>query len=267
MRQFWDPVVKPLLEAAQARRLIEVGADAGDHTLRLSRWCRRHSASLEVIDPKPGFDVERFDTDYAGARLHLALSLDVLAGLLPADVVLIDGDHNWYTVFHEIGLCYGKDGPLPPEAPILILHDVAWPYGRRDLYYDIETIPPEGRQPSRIGPLAPGVRGMSPSGLNAPLRHAEREGGPRNGVRTAVEDALAGRMDEVRIVWLNVLFGLGVVVPRSRLEAAPALDALLDRLEPSPEWAKLAAVTEHERVMGAAAIQQREFTQGGVWGP
>ena len=33
------------------------------------------------------------------------------------------------------------------RLPVMILHDVAWPYGRRDLYYDPATIPEEFRQP------------------------------------------------------------------------------------------------------------------------
>ncbi len=40
--------------------------------------------------------------------------------------------------------------------PVLILHDVGWPYGRRDLYYTPETIPEEFRQPYEQAGMLPG---------------------------------------------------------------------------------------------------------------
>ncbi|MEZ5167505.1 MAG: hypothetical protein R2695_13815 [Acidimicrobiales bacterium] len=35
---------------------------------------------------------------------HRALSLDALRHTPAFDVALIDGDHNWYTVYHECRL-------------------------------------------------------------------------------------------------------------------------------------------------------------------
>jgi cephalosporin hydroxylase len=257
MRKFWDPVVKPMLEALSARRIVEIGAANGDHTVRLARWCRRHGAHLDVIDPLPHFDVGAFSSDFDGhVRVHTGLSLDILADLLPADLVLIDGDHNWYTVFHEIQSLYGVDGAVPASAPVAICHDVSWPYGRRDLYYDPDTVPAAYRQPMARGGLAPDDPGLLPGGLNSDSYHALTEGGPRNGVRTGITDALAGRRDQFRIVWLEVMFGLGIIVPVARLAAHSDLSALLDRLEPSPNWKTLAMLTEQERVSGAIARHQ-----------
>ncbi len=259
MRKFWDPVVKPLLEAAGARRVIEIGSEAGDHTQRIARWCQRRGVRLDVIDPKPEFEVETFAERFAGAHLHLALSLEVLADLLPADVVLIDGDHNWYTVFNEIRVCYGEAAALPASAPILVCHDVGWPYGRRDLYYDINTIPADARHPAEVGPLSPYSKGIADFGINGMLLHATHEGGPRNGVRTAIEDALAGVHDQVRVVWLSAFFGLAIIVPVERLEAAPALVALLDALELPSAWKVLVNTLEQERI--ALASTPRAPTQ------
>ena len=33
--------------------------------------------------------------------------------------------------------------------PLLVLHDVGWPYGRRDLYYDPDDIPASTASPWR----------------------------------------------------------------------------------------------------------------------
>ena len=62
---------------------------------------------------------------------------------------LIDGDHNWYTVVNELRMLRDNARAGREPLPVLILHDVGWPYGRRDLYYDPSTIPEEHRQPHR----------------------------------------------------------------------------------------------------------------------
>src|SRR5205085_7620925 len=116
----------------------------------------------------------------------------------------------------------------------------AWPYGRRDLYYDPATIPDAFRHPWRRGGVTPMDKGIAAFGLNATMCHAEREGGDGNGVRTAIADALRGREDEVRAVWIDGIFGLGLLVPRMRLDAQPALGGCLDALELSPAWRTIA---------------------------
>lgn len=258
MRRFFGPVIQPLLEAFRPARIIEIGADDGGHTRRLARWCRKRNVHLDSIDPVPGFDVAEMESTFSGSlTVHVARSLDVLAALLPADVVLIDGDHNWYTVYHELQTLFG-DGELPASAPVVVCHDVCWPYGRRDLYYDIESIPPSYRQPAERKGIRPGSSALLEPGLNKHLLNAAAEGGARNGVRTAIEDALAPRRDQVRVVWLEILYGLGIIVPLARLRACPAAEPLLASLAlPSP-WKTLAAIAELERVYGDMARQQVE---------
>ena len=255
MHRFFGAVVGPLLSAAAAQRVIEIGAGTGQQTAKLARWCSRSGATLDIIDPAPEFDTS-FLSRWAGlSRLHQALSVDVLADLLPADVVLVDGDHNWYTVFHEMRLLFGDGDTIPENAPIAVCHDVDFPYGRRDLYYDIETIPAAYRQPAGPGALNPLYKGFAPAGLNTQACHARVEGGPRNGVRTAIEDALRGREDQLRIVSLPLLYGLSIIAPRARLAARPALAALLDELDPGPKLRMLMKYAEQERIQGVIAYE------------
>jgi cephalosporin hydroxylase len=263
MRRFWEPVIEPLLDAVAARRIIEIGAGRGKQTVRIARWCRRHGATLDVIDPAPQFDAALFGSaSVAHVRIHVARSLDVLAGLLPADVVIIDGDHNWYSVYNELGTVYRGYETLPGNAPIAVCHDVAWPYGSRDQYCDPDSIPAEFRQPHGRGGPVPDQAGLLPNGIHADSWHAVTEGGPRNGVRTAIVDALADRRDAIRIVWLDVRFGLAIIVPLGRIAAHPELGPLLDRLELSANWRRLAALLEHERIVGAIAVEQLKALTG-----
>lgn len=254
MFSFWPSVVKPLLDAARAARVIEIGAGEGQNSLHLARWARERGARVHVVDPEPGFDMERLGQRFPGwVSVHREPSLAVLERLLPADAVLIDGDHNWYTVYRELAAIYGTAGAPPQGAPIAVCHDVEWPYGRRDLYYAPGRIPAEHRQPSAIGGLTPMSNGLSPTGLNGGWCHALQEGGPRNGVRTAIEDALAGREAEFRTVWLPMLHGLAIIVPRARLLACPELGATLDGMELGRHLRALCRVAELDRVQGVLA--------------
>src|SRR6185295_13588160 len=124
------------------------------------------------------------------------------------DAIVIDGDHNYWTVHEELRLI-GERAP-GAELPLLLFHDVVWPHGRRDDYFDATQIPEEYRVPmiEGRGGIVPGDPGIATGGLPYP-RSAEREGGEHNGVLTAVEDFVASR-DGVRLVVVPVFFGFGV---------------------------------------------------------
>ena len=110
----------------------------------------------------------------------------MLAGLdaLP-DAVVIDGDHNYFTLSEELRLIAElADGE---RLPLLMFHDVA---GRTSDATPSTTRPdPEDKRPpigKDVG-LVPGNPGVDPLGLEYPWA-ALHEGGPRNGTLTAIED-------------------------------------------------------------------------------
>lgn len=256
MNRLWTPILRPLLEAAAAQNVIEIGADAGRNSTRLARWCSNRAARIDIIDPAPGFDAIAFEQAFPGVvHMHLAPSLDVLTNLPAADVVLIDGDHNWYTVYHEVLLLLGPLEAPRPRPPILVLHDTGWPWGRRDAYYDISRIPLEFRQPHGRGQIHPHASGWSRDGIDMGLVCANVQGGPRNGVRTALEDALAGRKEQFEIRSIPGFFGLTIVVPNVRLEDRPELVAFLAAFTPSATLKPVLDVLEAGRVDGMIAVQ------------
>ncbi len=115
---------------------------------------------------------------------------------------------------------------------MLLLHDVGWPYGRRDLYYDPDTMPAEHRQPWREAGMRPGRSELlDGGGLSPTMCNAEHEGGPRNGVMTGLDDFLAEHDAPYRLVTIPIYFGLAIVVEEERLERQPELAAVLDHLE------------------------------------
>jgi cephalosporin hydroxylase len=249
MFPLWDVAIAPVLHAARARRVVEIGALRGETTVRILDDLGP-DAELHVIDPEPAFDPDEHAQRSSGRyRFHQGLSLDVLPTLGPVDAALIDGDHNWYTVVNELRLLAEGARRHGTWLPVLMLHDVLWPYGRRDLYYAPETIPEEFRQPYAQGGINPGAKRLHPSkGLNPTMWNAEEEGGPRNGVMTALEDFLAGHAGAVRMVVLPIYFGLAIVVEEGWLADRPELTAALDRLENAEGRGELLEVAEATRL-------------------
>lgn len=254
MNIFWNPILRPLLIALKARRVIEIGADGGRNSVRLARWCRANGAFAEIIDPAPAFDAADFGRQHEGAaRVHLAPSLEVLPDLAPADLVLIDGDHNWYTVYHEIEMLLGPVDHPRADPPVLVFHDTGWPWGRRDSYYAPDRIPEAFRHPYAYGQISPDAQGWSPMGMDLGLPCAKIQGGPRNGVRTAIEDALTGREAAFVMVTIPAFNGLTLLVPQVRLTANPELAALLQEVTPAPAMRPVLDLMERSRIDGMIA--------------
>ena len=92
-------------------------------------------------------------------------------------------------MYHELHAIQQRAAELKLAFPLIFLHDIDWPYGRRDLYYDPSTIPAEFRHRYAKKGIAPGRSELLDSGgFNLHLDNATHEGGPRNGVLTAIED-------------------------------------------------------------------------------
>src|SRR5215212_8344842 len=185
----------PCLDTVGARSVAEVGAYAGDLTRVLVDWAAKSGARVAAIDPSPQDSLVELARENDALELVRETSLEALRHVEIPDAVVIDGDHNHYTVSEELRLIDERAGS---ELPLLLFHDVSWPHGRRDDYYAPELVPEDRRQPiAEGGGLFPGVEGVRPGGL--PYRGAAaREGGPQNGVLTAVEDFVAER-DDLRL--------------------------------------------------------------------
>ena len=249
MYQFWETIVKPALVAAEAQRVIEIGALRGENTVQLLDLLGP-SSELHVIDPVPIFDPSAHAKRFPGRYVfHRDLSHNVLADLPPADAALVDGDHNWYTVYNELRMLRETAREAGTPLPLLILHDVCWPYGRRDLYYEPSQIPAEFRQPySRAGLLPGQSEVVAEGGLNQHVANAIAEGGERNGVRTALDDFVAELDRPVRKVVLPIYHGLALVADQARLEASPKLVELFDRLESAEGRYELLELAESIRL-------------------
>jgi hypothetical protein len=219
-------IVMPLLDAVSPASVVEVGADRGDFTRELLAWAGGKGASVTAIDSEPRPELLRLSEAHPELTLIQELSTEALGSLPLADAMILDGDHNYHTVSGELRLIGDKAG-ASSAMPLLLVHDVGWPHARRDTYYEPERIPDDHRQPLvRDAMLAPGEPGVASAGIRFPAA-AEREGGPANGVLTAIDDFMVERPG-LRLAVVPAFFGLGVLWS----EDAPWAEAVAAIVEP-----------------------------------
>lgn len=229
MFRFWDVIMEPVVKACEPTRILEIGALRGENTKNI---CATFSnTEVVVVDPVPSFDYKQLEQEVSNLRFYKDLSLNVIPVIGKFDVGIIDGDHNWYTVYNELKSIEVSHSDNPDSFPVLIFHDIGWPYGRRDLYYNHATIPDEYVQPYAKKGMRPGSKALAEQGgLNRQLHNAIEEGGPRNGVLTAIEDFLSESSIEFVFKKIPVYFGYGILIPQSRMQSTPALKAEVDKL-------------------------------------
>lgn len=236
----FDKIIFALLERTGPRGVLEIGSETGVFSRRLLDRAARTGTRLTTIEPQPA--PELIEEARRSATFHLVVgySLPFLEEHgCDAEFVLIDGDHNYFTVFNELCLI-DRSWAANATPGTIVLHDVGFPCARRDCYYEPERIPASARHPHSY---ALGVTLDRPALISGGFRGAghfawaEREGGPRNGVLTAVEDFLSTR-PRYRYRSIDAVFGLGVItVAGSAADAAaaevlsPYDNALIRRLE------------------------------------
>jgi GT2 family glycosyltransferase len=228
---FFRLLIDPLLEALHPQTIVEIGVEVGAVTGPLLAWAQANGAVVHAIDPDPALNVERLQARYGEQlQFHRRKSLEVLGEIADVDLALIDGDHNWYTVLNELRTLERRAGEESREPPVMLLHDVGWPYGRRDLYYDPAAIPESERQPYARGGVKPGRTELGP-GLNDHLENALLEGTAANGVLTAAEDFIATSERQWRMWQISGLSGMAIVASEPTLTAHAAVRELLESTE------------------------------------
>ena len=175
------PVLGAVVAASRARRVVIVG-QATDPALR--EWAAEVEADVVAAPPVP--DAECYVVDAAPNHRQVSEALD---GVLP----------------HAARI-----------GAVVVVRHVAWPAGHRDHYLDPANLPDGavhpsttsfGVRPGHADPAAGGLLGAAGSAW------AIAEGGAANGVRPAVEAAIA-RVPDYELACLPVAFGIGLAGPR-----------------------------------------------------
>jgi hypothetical protein len=243
MWRFWQSYIEPVMRAVAPRRVMEIGADDGYNTRRLLAFCRETGARADIVDPAPSHRLkDAIEAHPIEAVYHKLPSLEAIPKAPAPDIVLLDGDHNWRTVYEEFTALYEKAAKEKVEPPVILFHDAAWPYARRDMYYAPERIEQEFRHPYAFKGLEPGRSELIEGGLNAHFANATHEGGARNGVLTGAEDFINEWPAKIHFRLLPFFNGLGISAPEGRM--TPKLQETIDSFF-TPD-ALLKALTELE---------------------
>jgi hypothetical protein len=262
------PVIAPLIEALEPRTMLEIGAGEGRLTKRLLDAPGGRDAVLHAVDPSPRLDPRL--TKAAGERLvvHAERAISAIGRVGAVDLALLDGDPNWYSVHSELTMLAQAAERAERPAPLAVVHDIHWPFGRRDGYYDPAVIPAaQRREHSDLG-LVPGQREPDPNGLRFTPFCASIDFEPRSGVLSAVEDAIAGSDLEWTVLEVPGFHGAAVVVEARLPARLPALAAVLEGLRSTrflhrqvrrAESARLAAELELTAANEASATVEDEL--------
>ena len=145
--------------------MVEIGALRGETTVRLLELLGP-DAELHVIDPVPTSTPSEHERRFPG---RYVFHRDISHNVLPTAAGRRRADRRRPQLVHRLPRAAHapRDARARPGAPLplLIMHDVCWPYGRRDLYYAPERIPEEFRQPyATRGHAARAARSSSSEG-------------------------------------------------------------------------------------------------------
>ncbi len=211
LSSFW-PVLQVALDDVPGD-IVEIGADRGFVTTKLGAVCSAINRPFYSVDPSPASYVD----DISGVR-HMRMTSKEFFNdsAVAGGIWIVDGDHNYETVLMELNnisrLCRGRD-------TVVFMHDLGWPWGRRDLWYNPSERAPgsvlvEGKHSISLDDAAtvPYANGIE---LGAVSAVAEMEGGPKNGVMTALEDFLQSPEGEGwQFTWTPIFYGVGMLTFR-----------------------------------------------------
>lgn len=269
VHKLWDRIVHPTLCAIQPSVLLEVGGVEGGMTGRLLGYAKDHAVTIHAVRAGPPFNLDEAELAPGASLLfHDASPLEVLGDLRDVDLALIDGDHNWYTVFNQLKLIERGAEGRGETFPVVLIHDTDWPYGRRDAYRDGADIPDDFRLPARRGGLLPGVaEPITDDGLSQHLEHAVTSGGAHNGVLTAVEEFVAEGSEMIQLE-LPGHYGVTLVASPDRVARTPALEKLLKEFRSTQFMRAQARWLDAQRIneqisRGRLELRLRESEQQG----
>lgn len=230
--------------------------------LLLASWAVDSSAVVTCVECEPTAALRARASQSPELELVARPGPEALNDLEPADIYVIAGDRNYHSTRAWLEAIDGQR-PVAASSPLLLVHGVGWPTGRRDSYRDPAALPQNAVHPLSFkrGPV-PGRGKLARHGIGAEdrgLAYARHEGGAGNGVLTAVEDYLSVR-GELAFAHVPGLFGLGAILPEHG-PLAESLRAWLARYDCDPLLRRLEAEQAALRIELSRAAGELEARQ------
>jgi hypothetical protein len=256
MVNYWS-LISPVVNAVRPVHVVEIGSYRGLTSRFLAKEIARFHGRLSVVDPAINLSKPPF---FAHNTVFFAETSERWFQRNDrADIYFVDGDHCYRTVAIELDCISKMSGHMRPT--VIFLHDVGWPCGYRDLYYQ-PSLDPQESDPAYERPCVLSFFDEAcrqEVGWMSTLAMAAHEGGEGNGVRRAADDFLQGHPGW-RFAYLPSMYGLGVlwrpgIFNRAATRELHSLEALFIRIAP------YVATLELNRLMLICKITQ----QGKVW--
>ncbi|WP_406532114.1 hypothetical protein [Methanobrevibacter sp.] len=135
-------------------------------------------------------------------------SLNILPNLESFDVVFINGDPNWYTVYNELNLIKKNNS----NFPLVFVCNNRYPHKRRDSYMNPDNIPEEYKHEccNNLPIIFEEDEEIKHAMVEDGFCHAIYQNTPKNGVLTAVEDFL-NQNPHLTLLDINPLEGVTLI--------------------------------------------------------
>src|SRR5881275_3325174 len=104
----FNEILFPCLDAVSASTVVEIGAFRGEFTGELLDWAEDAAATITAVEPMPPPELLELARQRPKLKLVEQESHQALVRMPLPDVVIIDGDHNYYTVSEELRLIAEK---------------------------------------------------------------------------------------------------------------------------------------------------------------
>jgi hypothetical protein len=255
---FWDAVIGPHVARARPAVVVLVGAGDGRLPEALLDAAADWGGVVHVADAAPAFDVTALRRR-GGDRVvvHVGRPADTLGLLVVPDLLLLDGDPNYYAVQTVLRAADAQSARLGRGFPLTLVGETGWPAGRRDGYLNPAAIPEAFRHAHERAGVRPGQAGPGAGGLFGERWNAVQAHAPRGGVMTAIEDVASAAQAPLGVMTSPVLHGLSVIYA-VRDADAPAVRGLLEALRAGESAAALAALAGEEWVAVLVALGDAE---------
>ncbi len=209
---FWIDVIRPLLCHVRARDLLEIGAHDGALTELLVQYCESVGGNVAAVEPVESVSLRRLASRSPKLTLLMEKSETAIPKICsPVDAVFLEGDINYYTARNDVSAIDGLAKRTNTGFPIVFVKNTCWPYARRDMYYDPEGIPERERHEHARSGMSPWQAGLEAGMINYPFANSKEEGGPRNGILTAIQDFMNESALDLQLFSLPINHGLGIL--------------------------------------------------------
>ncbi len=173
MHKLFSNYIEKILKSYNCKNILEIGVYEGATTIEILKWCSKNNSNLTSVEPmgwsgnipekykaahndygciNPRFLSGRINKKFQNLwTVKKELSLNYLKKEKKKfEVVIIDGDHNYFTVKNELESLKKNLA----DNYCIILNDVYGKWSRKDQYCDIRNIPSEFQNSKKQGVMS-----------------------------------------------------------------------------------------------------------------